>query len=74
MNIEQKLSQLYAASRIAPLNADQHEAFANTLKKFCKLLSPLSIQSLNLMPTPDRNYYSYDTPEQRSDSKRIFKP
>ena len=26
MELEQKLSQLYAASRIAPLNADQHEA------------------------------------------------
>ena len=26
MTIEQKLSQLYAASRIAPLNAEQHEA------------------------------------------------
>jgi len=48
--------------------------FANTLKKFCKLLSPFSIQSLNKMPTPDRNYYSYDTPEQRSDSNRVFDP
>ncbi len=38
MTIEQKLSQLYAASRIAPLNADQHEALRQYADELLQVL------------------------------------
>jgi hypothetical protein len=43
MTIEQKLSQLYAASRIAQLNADQHEAlrqYADEILQAIKSIEP----------------------------------
>ena len=38
MELEQKLSQLYAASRIAPLNADQHEALRQHADELLQVL------------------------------------
>jgi len=43
MTIEQKLSQLYVASRIAQLNADQHEAlrqYADEILQAIKSIEP----------------------------------
>lgn len=43
MTIEQKLSQLYTASRIAQLNADQHEAlrqYADEILQAIKSIEP----------------------------------
>jgi hypothetical protein len=41
MNIEQKLSQLHAASRIAPLNADQHEALRQYVEEILQAIKSI---------------------------------
>jgi hypothetical protein len=41
MTIEQKLSQLYAASRIAPLNADQHEALRQYFEEILQAIKSI---------------------------------